>query len=204
MMKPVRHFRAGRLPRVIVMAAAIGAISAAPALAASSHAYGIEARFAVSGVSTGIGPLAVVSGTAPPSYSKTQSAGKISEIVDIVPGPLPGVSLILAVPYADGLKSHVAGGFGVDTISAEGDVTIKSASLNLITGSLIPQANRADVTLLFLGISATNVKSSAHYELIAPGLVTIGVPQNSARLPLTAALSAARRSNSAATPPPIP
>ncbi len=125
-------YRTVHTPTMVSLAALLAATMAAPAIAqtgsaAASSADGLSAVFTVGDLSTGLGPVAPVEGSAPPAYNKTVHLATFNKIVTIIPSRSPVVAL-----YTDatGIKSHAAsGGIGIDFVSAEGDASLKSAAL---------------------------------------------------------------------------
>jgi hypothetical protein len=106
------------------------ASSAGPPSAASSAAYGIYAEFSQDGNVVSFGPLAQITGSAPPPYHDTVAAAQVHQILPIVEGPLPIPSLFV---NAIDFTSHVASsGFGFDAIASEADTKATGVNLALM------------------------------------------------------------------------
>ncbi len=138
------------------------------ASAASSSAYGISAQFTSGGKKTGLSPLDPASGSTPPNYSKSATLGSVQQIVRITES---SVTPALVVNAAS-LRSSVAGGFGIDTISANGNATIKSLNLSLMLYPPPPTTTLPEPQP-FLEISATKVQSNANYSNQVPITPTV-------------------------------
>jgi len=172
--------------RAIILAG-IGVISAAPAYAASSSAYGIEAQFMSADLSTGIGPIAFTQGSTPPSYAKAASVGKVNQIVNVVPGVSPTPALFV---NANGLKSHVSGGFGIDVISSQGNTSLRSANLSLMLNPPPPVNRISPQPEPFLALSTTGIKSSTFFNEQVPRPATTGGDASFSSITITGSLVA--------------
>ncbi len=169
------------------LAAAIGCVSLlgvaasaraqTPVSAAASEAFGISASFTSQGMSTSLGPVAEVAGSAPPAYSKTKTIASYDQSI-AVPPLVPGgiVHPIVAQFTADaqGITSHVAsGGIQIDFVTAVG--TSNVASANLLITQVGPAATGTAVPKLvfdYLDVTASGVSTSATYSKVFPRTTT--------------------------------
>jgi len=146
------------------------ALTAAPsAFATSSSAYGFEAGFTEQKTRTGLGPIAAVSGSAPPAFSRTADITNYQRTVAIEAGSGPIPSLFVTIPS---VKTHAASaGIGVDSESAEGDVTVKGITVALMLNPPPPVATPAKSPIEpepYLNISATKISSGASISQVFP------------------------------------
>jgi hypothetical protein len=153
--------------RVAAPCAAIVAIVglSATASAASSSAFDVSAQLTSGGVTTVIAPVNPLNGGGiTPNYGKSSTVLSYQKVVQITKGPMPAPAFSV---YATSLKSHVSGGFGVDTMSSEGDTLIKglAVSLNLYPP---PPGATSPVPQPSLQITANTVQSSANYNIMLP------------------------------------
>jgi hypothetical protein len=140
-----------------------GALAAAPlALASSSTAYGVSARFTANGVSTGLGPLDPVSGNAPPGYSKTIDLSNIRRSVHLTEGSVVPTLTVSAGQLASQVASS---GIEVDNVSAEGEAQVSSLDMSLILYPPPPEP----VPQPFLHLTATKITSTANFSEVFPG-----------------------------------
>jgi hypothetical protein len=139
---------------------ALGLFAAGNA-AAEGSALGLSASFTTDGVSTALGPVNDVGSGIARSYDKTKSIAAYSkQLVLTADGGSPPT---LTVDTLDE-RSHVKGGFGVDTSFAEGTASV--ASINLKLAPYTPP-NSDVVAAPYLQITATRVSETADYNLIA-------------------------------------
>ena len=149
-----------QFPTIAVLAL-VFMVTPATASAASSTAYGINAQFTVTNLSTGTGPFPLVEGATIPgrdSYEKTATIATVNEILNVAPGPIPVPALFLD---AANVVSHVKGAFGVDTFSSEGDATLHTVNLSLNLNPLPPVIPFPQP---FLAVSASDVDSHASFS----------------------------------------
>jgi hypothetical protein len=158
----------------VVTAASLGFSSAFAGSAVSSSADGIGAQFQSPGVSTHLGPVGLAKGSAPPGYDNAIGVGFFKGSVDITPSVVPAPTLFVT---ASSIKSHVSGGFGIDTLSGEGDNAVGTATLTLMLNPPPP----GPVPRPFLQITISKVKSRASIDEVLPsttpttgGSATIG------------------------------
>jgi hypothetical protein len=138
------------------------ALATAPASASSSTAYGVEARFTANRLSTGLGPLDPVAGTAPPGYSKTIDLSNVRRSVHLTEGSVVPTLTVSAVQ----LVSHVASsGISVDSVSAEGEAQVSGLDITLTLFPLPPDP----VPQPFLHLTANRIISTANFSQIFPG-----------------------------------
>ncbi len=129
--------------------------------AASSTAEGIGAQFTAHGVATHLGPVGNVSGSAPPTYDNSATVSVFSGSVDITPSVAPAPTLFVK---AAKIKVHVAGGIGLDTISADGEGSVGKTQLTLMLDPPPP----GPVPEPFLAVVASVVKSEASFTDVLP------------------------------------
>jgi len=135
------------------------------ASAASSSAFGIQAKFTTKGLTTGLGPIVSVSGRTPPGYSKTTTITGFQQIVPIVPDTLPVPSLFASFTS---IRSHAASaGIGIDSLSAEGDVTVKGLDVSLMLNPPPPTASPV-FPQPYLHLSVKGIQSSANLNVVFP------------------------------------
>ncbi len=136
-----------------------------PAMAAptASGAFGLKASFTVDGVTTGIGPLDALSGSAPPGYAKSATIGPIQKLIHIAPGKTPIPVMALNV---SSIRTHVASsGFQIDSASAEGDATVKGLDLSL---TLDPPPPGGPFPQPFLRVTIGKIVSTASMSQVFP------------------------------------
>ncbi len=134
--------------------------------AAGSAASGLFADFTVGGVNTAISPVnRLDSSGLGSSYDKTaKSASYHRQLVLSTEGDMQP---ILTVDAAN-IISHVAGGFGVDTISSKGAAEV----LGLNVG-LVPKRAPGLAIVPFLQISAHGLFESGSYNHVVPSFTTV-------------------------------
>jgi hypothetical protein len=153
-MTPARA-RASLCSLIAILIGAAGAANAAEPT--SSSAYGLQARFTAHGLTTGLGPIGALSGSAPPNYAKVSTLGPIQKTIALTTdGPVPGLVLDVTSVHTHLAANVPAPGVG----SAEGDSTLKSLDLNLIRTPL-PPGTSVPVQRSFLRISADKIQSTA-------------------------------------------
>ena len=141
--------------------------------AASSNANAIDGQFTADSVSTHLGPVAPVEGSAsmigakPPSYSKSASLGKVNQTLKIASGtPLMPVIQVSSAT----LKSTVSGSRGIDTNSAQAGSTAKSMTVALIAETA--PGIMAPVPAPFLTVTLGDLSASASYRQVFPSSAT--------------------------------
>jgi len=139
--------------------------SAWPAVAgtsvASSDAVGMAAQFTSGGVTTGLGPVGHLAGSAPPGYDDAATVSAFSGSVAITPSIKPTPTLFVRTAS---IKVHVAGAIGVDNLSADSDSSVGKARLMLALDPPPP----TPVPQPFLTVKANFVKSAASASDILP------------------------------------
>lgn len=165
------------------------------AAAESSSAFDISAHFTSDGVMTGLGPVNPVSGRGSPNYSRSSTIGPYQKVVLITEGtgPVPAFSV-----YGQTLKSHVAGGFGVDTVSAEGDTLTSSLAASL---NLYPPPPTSPVPQPSLQIISSKVQSSANYDQTLPMPATVSASATFTNLAISGSLVGNQTLKFSGTPP---
>jgi hypothetical protein len=99
------------------------------ASAAGASAYGVTASFTSGGVTTVINPVnKLAGGAASSTFDKAKNSGAYQKMLILSAGATPVPALVVT---AKNFLSHVKGGFGVDTISAEGDATTTGLDISL-------------------------------------------------------------------------
>jgi hypothetical protein len=139
----------------------LGLFAAGNASAADGSALGLSASFTTDGVGTALGPVnGLDSGTAR-TYDKTKSIAAYSkQLILTADGGSPPTLTVDTMAE----RSHVKGGFGVDTDSAAGTASV--ASINLKLAPYTPP-NSDVIAAPYLQITATRVSEAASYNVIA-------------------------------------
>ena len=128
------------------------------ASAAGASAFGISASFTSGGVTTVLNPVnRLVGGTSSSTYDKATNSGAYQKTLLLAAGATPVPSLVVT---AKNFLSHVRGGFGVDTVSSEGDATATGIDIGLQLYPPVP----GPVPQPFLQITATRLKDTGSYN----------------------------------------
>jgi hypothetical protein len=138
------------------------------ASAAGSSAFDISATFTSGGVTTVINPVNRLTSGSSSTYQKSANFGAYNKTLHITTGTAPVPTLTVS---ATNLRSHIAGGFGVDTISAEGDATVSGVDISL---QLDPPPPGGPFPQPFLHITAARLQETANYNLVVPTFTTVG------------------------------
>jgi hypothetical protein len=149
----------------IALVALSGAL-ANNALAAGASAYGITASFTSGGVTTVINPANRLTGGTTTTFDHVKNSGTYQKTLLLAAGATPVPALVVT---AKNFLSHVKGGFGVDTISAEGDATTTALDISLELYPPVP----GPLPQPFLHITATRVKDTASYNSVVPKLAGV-------------------------------
>jgi hypothetical protein len=158
-----------RTLRACCFSGAVLALSGALADAASAaeaSVYGISASFTSGGVTTVINPVNRLTGGTTSTFDKTKNSGAYQKMLILSAGATPVPSLVV---NAKNFLSHVKGGFGVDTVSAEGDATTTGLDISLQLYPPVP----APFPHPFLHITAARVEDSASYNFVVPSLAGV-------------------------------
>jgi hypothetical protein len=139
---------------------------AGTALAAGASAYGITANFTADGVKTVINPVNPLKGGTTTTFDHAKNSGAYQKTLLLAAGATPVPALVVT---AKNFLSHVKGGFGVDTISAEGEATTTGLDISL---QLYPPAP-GPVPQPFLHITVNQIKDTASYNLVVPKLAGV-------------------------------
>jgi hypothetical protein len=145
---------------------ALSGVLAHTALAAGASAYGITASFTSGGVTTVINPVNPLKGGTTTTFDKAKNSGAYQTMLLVAAGSTPVPALAVT---AKNFLSHVKGGFGVDTISAEGDATTTGLDISLQLYPPVP----GPVPQPFLHITAIRIKDTASYNLVVPTLAGV-------------------------------
>ena len=145
---------------------ALSGALAQPASAAGASAFGITASFTSGGVTTVINPVNRLAGGTTTTFDKAKNSGAYQKILIVSAGATPVPALVV---NAKNFLSHVKGGFGVDTISAEGDATTTGLDISLQLYPPVP----GPVPQPFLHITATRIHDTASYNFVAPALAGV-------------------------------
>jgi hypothetical protein len=139
----------------------LGLCAAENASAASGSALGLTANFTTDGVSTAIAPANELGSGTASTYDKTRSIGSYSKVLVLTTdgGFLPALTMDTLAE-----RSHLKGGFGLDTDSAVAAMSV--ASINLKLAPYTPP-NSDVVAAPYLQIAATKVSETASYNIIA-------------------------------------
>ena len=145
----------------------LGLSFAQTAMATSSSAFGLQAKFTTKGLTTGLGPIAAVNGSAPPGYSKSTTITGFQQIVPLVAetGPVPSLFASFT-----SIKSHAASaGIGIDSLSAEGDVVVKGLDVSLMLNPPPPADAKTPIEPQpYLNISVKSIQSNANLNVVFP------------------------------------
>jgi hypothetical protein len=145
----------------------LGLFASGAASAAGASAAVISASFTTDGVNTVLDPVNRLLSGAGSTYNKTLKMGVYHKQLILV---ADGVTRpTLTVNAASG-SSHVRGLFGVDTISAEGEVAVGGLSV-MLAPYVLPGSEV--LPLPYLQIVATGVQETAGYNLVAPSFTTV-------------------------------
>ena len=139
----------------------LGLFAAENASAASGSALGLTADFTIDGVSTTIAPVNELGSGTASTYDKTTSIGSYSKVLVLTAdgGSLPTLTIDTLAE-----RTHLKGGFGIDTDSALAAMSV--ASINLKLAPYTPP-NSGVVAAPYLQITATKVSETASYNIIA-------------------------------------
>jgi hypothetical protein len=144
----------------------LGIFAAGGASADGASALGLSANFDTDGVFTALHPANPVSSGTASNYDKTKSLGSYGKtLILTADGPAPPTLTVDTLTQ----RSSVKGGFGVDTISAQGAASV--ASLNLKLAPYTPP-NSDVVAAPYLQIIVTKARESADYDYVAPSHAT--------------------------------
>jgi hypothetical protein len=170
----------GNIGRVLFAGSALlaglfpGLVTAGPASAASSAAYGIEAQFGPNNNMVVFEPLAEIEGSAPPPYDDTVAAKVHNQVVPIVGGVGPQPSLFL---YSAAFTSHVASsGLVMNGISTEADTAIKGINFALMLNPPPPVLTATAQPIQpapFLTLSARKIDSTANFNQGLPSYASV-------------------------------
>ena len=142
-------------------AVVVGLLAAGNASAAGGSALGLSASFTTDGVSTALGRVNEIGSGTASTYDKTKSIAAYSKkLVLTADGGSPPTLTVDTLAE----RSHLKGGFGLDTDSALGAASV--ASINLKLAPYTPP-NSDVVAAPYLQITATRVSETAGYNLIA-------------------------------------
>ena len=146
---------------VFLFAFSVGLYVAENASAASGSALGLTAEFTTDGVSTAIMPVNELGSGATSTYDKTKGINSYSKTLVLTAdsGAPPTLTVDTLAE-----RSHLKGGFGIDTDSAMAAASV--ASINLKLAPYAPP-NSDVVAAPYLRITATKVLETASYNLVA-------------------------------------
>jgi hypothetical protein len=136
------------------------------ARAAGASAFGISASFSSGGATTVINPVNPLKGGTSTTFDKTANSGAYQKTLLLAAGATPVPALVVS---AKNFQSHVKGGFGVDTISAEGDANATGLDISLQLYPPVP----GPVPQPFLHITAAAVHDNGSYNLVVPALAGV-------------------------------
>ena len=152
------------------------------ASAAGASAFGISASFTSGGVTTVLNPVNRLTGGATSStFDKATNSGAYQKTLLLATGATPVPSLVVT---AKNFLSHVKGGFGVDTISSEGDATATGIDISLQLYPPVP----GPVPQPFLHITATRVRDTGSYNFVVPSLAGVDAHANIGGLAISGSL----------------
>ena len=181
------------------IAGAAGAASAAsttpPVVSASSGAYGVSATLVSAGTATGVGPVGLVQGTAPPAYNLKITTPAFSETVGIAAGTRQIGTLEIT---AGGIRSAASSlGLGLDSVSAQASDTVGSVQMVL---QLFPPPPVPEPQPL-LSISASTVTISASDQQVVPRPGTVSAAAGIGRLVVSGTLVGGQTLTYSGVPP---
>jgi len=135
-----------------------------PILGVFSSADALAADLAFGGTTTQVGPVAPVSGHAPPAYDDTSHINHLHTTVELKPGSLLHPTLRFDENGID--TDAYSSGIGVDSVSSHAQANIGS-DMFLLTDNPSPLAIAA---VLGLSLSATGIHASADFSRVfGPG-----------------------------------
>jgi len=158
--------RALRTGGVSLAILALSGAWAQTASAAGASAYGITGSFTSGGVTTVLAPVNRLTGGTTSTFDKVANSGAYQNTLLLSAGATPVPALVVT---AKNFLSHVKGGFGVDTISAEGDATTTGLDISLQLYPPVP----GPFPQPFLHITAARIEDSASYNLVVPTLAGV-------------------------------
>jgi len=173
-----RTLRAGGFAVAVL---ALSGAWARTASAAEASVYGVSASFTSGGVTTVINPVNRLTGGTTSTFDKTKSSGAYQKMLILSAGATPVPALVVT---AKNFQSQVKGGFGVDTISAEGDATTTGLDISLQFYPPVP----APFPQPFLHITAARIKDSASYNLVVPSLAGVNASATISGLAISGSL----------------
>jgi hypothetical protein len=180
-------------------ALALGAAHGAPAATLdSSNADAFSARFVMHGYSASLGPVASVSGAAPPAYYKGASLPSFGAVLHL---PAAAVPVFGPAFYVDlgPLNDHVSGStIGIDNYGSTANSKITSANLAL---NLDPLPPGQPVPVPPLQIAATGVQASASFNVVVPQLPSTSGAASFTSLSVSGSLVGDKTLTYAGTPP---
>jgi hypothetical protein len=138
-----------------------GLYAAENASAASASALGLTADFTTDGVSTAIAPVNELGSGTANTYDKTKSIGSYSKLLVLTAdgGSPPTLAVDTLVE-----RSHLKGGFTLDTDSTVSAMSVASINLKLAPYT---RPNSDVVAAPYLQITATKVSETASDNIIA-------------------------------------
>jgi hypothetical protein len=139
----------------------LGLLAAEAASAASASAIDLTADFTTDGIGTSIDPVNELDSGASSTYDKTKSIKSYSKVLVLTAdgGSPPALTIDTLAE-----RSHIKGGFGLDTDSAAAAASV--ASINLKLAPYTPP-NSGVIAAPYLQITATKISETANYDLIA-------------------------------------
>jgi hypothetical protein len=126
----------------------------------------LRRSFTSGGVTTVINPVNRLTGGTTSTFDKVANSGAYQKTLLLAAGATPVPALVVT---AKNFLSHVKGGFGVDTISAEGDATTTGLDISLQLYPPVP----GPFPQPFLHITAARIEDSASYNLVVPTLAGV-------------------------------
>ena len=166
---------------ILIIALSISLYCVRTAFAAASSAFDLSANFTTDGVSTAISPVNSLSSKGSNStYNKSASTGAYHEVLNLAAaGDMRPVLTI----DAKNMSSHIKGTFGIDTISAEGDTTITTLTLNLV-----PKRAPGLAIFPYLQVAANTLKGTGNYDYTAPNHTAVSGVAGVSSLVITGSL----------------
>ncbi len=171
---------------------------AQPAIMVSSTADALSASFTANGLGTVLPPVAPITGSAPPSYSKSVSLASYSKTLNIAYQSGAAVTPAFFVTMT-GLTDHVSGSaLGIDSYGASGNTSATAAELSL---NLNPPPPSGPVPLPPLTIVAKGVTAGASYSVVVPEGPSVYGTATFTSLQVSGSLVGDRTLKYAGTPP---